>query len=218
MFNPDERHKTIYTQYKRDASNLCDLIDRAYEGVRHEHDFSEFYKNFWDIETATGKWLDIWGVIVAVDRFLDIENDDFFFGFDESDREPFNQGIFFNGVSSGTSVYELGDDVFRRVIIAKAMANIAACDTTSLNSILTFFFEGRGKCYIVQNGTMALTYVFEFELEAWEKALFTQRKVFPHPAGVLVTAEGEEDSEIWGFNEAVDFQTFNNGVFYDGVI
>ena len=72
------RHKTIYTQFKRDSSNLCDLIDRAALGLDVKQDFADFHENFWDIETATGVWLDVWGVIVAVDRFLELPDDGLF--------------------------------------------------------------------------------------------------------------------------------------------
>lgn len=215
MFEPDTRHKTIYTQYKRDSSNFCDIIDRAYEGLKHDFDFDEFYKNFWDIETATGHWLDIWGVIVAVDRYLDVPMEDAFFGMQEGDLLPFNDGIFYDGTETGTSVYKLNDDIFRRVIIAKAMANIVSCDTTSLNQILTFFFEGRGKVYITSNGNMVINYLFEFELVPWERSLFEQNKIFPHPAGVLVNIIYLPDW-LWGFKEAEDYRPFNDGIFYKG--
>lgn len=213
-FVESTRHKTIYTQYKRDNSNLCDIIDRAAIGLSVEQDFQDFYDSFWNIETATGVWLDIWGVIVAVDRYLEIPAVEEYWGFKEKPDLPFNQGVFYNG-QQATNTYALGDDVFRRVIIAKAMANIAACDAFSLNAILSFFFDGRGKCYVTQPGSMVLNYVFEFYLEAWEKALFTQNKIFPRPAGVLVTAL-ELPEELWGFDEATDYQPFDQGVFFSG--
>jgi len=216
MFNPDTRHKTIYTQYKRDNSNLCDIVDRAHLGLNERHDFNEFYENFWDIETATGQWLDIWGVIVAVDRYLSVEQDDYFFGYEEGDRQPFNSGIFYTGENLGTNVFRLNDDVFRRVIIAKAMANIAACDTESLNKILTFFFKDRGKTYVTRIGNMAMNFVFEFELEAWEKALLKRGDIFPRPAGVLVNNIVILPEGLFGFNEGFDYDTFNNGTYYTG--
>ena len=209
----DTRHKTIYTQYKRDSSNLCDLIDRAALGLDVQQDFADFHKNFWDIETATGVWLDVWGVIVAVDRFLELPDDGLFFGTKEGDWLGFNQGVFYNGVQN-TNTYALSDDIFRRVIIAKAMANIAASDATSINSILTYFFAGRGKAYVTQPANMALNYVFEFTLEPWEKALLTQDKIYPRPAGVLLNFI-ELEREYWGFAEG-DYEPFNQGTFYSG--
>lgn len=207
-------HKTIYAQYKRDSSNLCDIIDRAAEGFDVQKDFKDFYDNFWNIETATGVWLDIWGVIVAVDRYLELDANDEFFGFKEGNLKPFNDGVFYSG-STNTNTFALSDDIFRRVLIAKAMANIASCDAGSLNAILTYFFKDRGKAYVTQPENMVMNYIFEFQLEPWERALFVQHKVFPRPAGVLINAI-ELPSELWGFNEAFDYQTFNNGIFYTG--
>jgi len=213
------RHKTIYTQYQRDNSNLADIIDRIALGLSIDSDLQGFYDNFYNINTATGVWLDIWGVIVGVDRYLQVPSDNVFFGFQEGDALPFNDGIFYSGTTT-TDTFALSDDVFRRVLIAKAMANIAACDAFSLNTILTYFFQDRGKCYVTQPANMTMNYIFEFYLTAWEKALFTQHKVFPRPAGVLVNAI-ELPSELWGFNEAFGYEGFgengiDGGIFYSG--
>jgi hypothetical protein len=208
------RDKTIITQYQRDGSNLCDIIERIRLGLSVDNDIQAFYDNFFNINTAKGYWLDVWGVIVGVDRYLQVQSETSNFGFEEAADLPFNDGVFYNGVAT-TDTFALSDDIFRRLLIAKAMANIAACDAFSLNSILTYFFAGRGKCYVTQPANMIMNYVFEFYLEAWEKALFTQHKIFPRPAGVLVNAL-ELPGELWGFNEAFDYQPFNDGIFYSG--
>ena len=209
------RDKTIITQYQRDSSNLCDIIERARLALSIDYDKQQFYDKFFNINTAVGYWLDVWGIIVGIDRYLQVPSNNDFFGYQEStDAQPFNNGVFYNGTQP-TDTYALSDDIFRRVLIAKAMANIASCDAFSLNAILTYFFSGRGRCYITQPANMTMNYIFEFWLEPWEKALSTNRKIFPHPAGVLVNAL-ELPEELWGFNEAFDAQPFNNGIFYTG--
>jgi len=208
------RDKTVITQYQRDNSNLADIIERLRLGLSVDNDIKSFYDNFFNINTATGYWLDVWGVIVGVDRYLQVPSDNTFFGFKEGDALPFDDGIFYSGTQP-TDTYALSDDIFRRVLIAKAMANIASCDASSLNAILSYFFQGRGKAYVTQPANMVMNYVFEFYLEPWERALFTQQKIFPRPAGVYVNAL-ELPEELWGFNEAFDYQPFDNGIFYTG--
>ena len=210
-----ENHKTIIAQYNRDNSNLCTLINQFAEALNIDGDLNEFYHVFWNINTSIGYWLDCWGVIVGVDRYLTIPENEGFFGFDEAtDQLSLNDGIMYIG-ENGTQTFILSDEVFRRVVIAKAMANIAACDAFSLNAIFSYFYAEQGRAYVNSPSTMSINYVHEFYLEPWQKALYTQNKVFPRPAGVLVNIL-ELPDELFGFAEGYDYEGFNSGIIFQG--
>lgn len=145
--------------------------------------FDQFYDLVWNVETAQGWGLDVWGRIVNVSRVLYIPNEELF-GFEESpDSNPFNQGTFYTGTDA-TKNYALSDNAFRRLIYAKALSNI--CDGTlpSINKILMMLFPNYRNCYVYENGAMIITYFFEEALSPIDYAIVTQSGVLPTPAGV----------------------------------
>jgi hypothetical protein len=59
---------------------------------------------------------------------------------------------------------------------------------------------------------MAMRFVFEFSLEAWEKSVLTNGNVMPRPAGVLAYLF-ESPPDVFGFGESADSLPFDDGVF-----
>ena len=57
--------KTLYAQYNRDGGNISLIVDNLRNGLSINSDLTGFYNSFFNINTATGVWLDIWGVIVG---------------------------------------------------------------------------------------------------------------------------------------------------------
>ena len=109
------------------------LIDYRKEYFNQEW-ADEFYSNIWNVDTAQGFGLDIWGRIVVIGRNIEITESDYF-GFSTAPTRswlPFNQGVFYNGAKS-TSVFRLADNAYRAIILAKALSNISATDVRSLN-------------------------------------------------------------------------------------
>ena len=148
----------------------------------------DFYSNIWNVDTARGLGLDIWGRIVVIDRNITIEESDFF-GFSTlpvRSWKPFNQAVFYNG-KKATSVFKLSDTAYRALILAKALSNISATDIPSLNKSLRSLFPGRGNAYVKQIGPMAIEYVFDFFLEPWEQSVVKFSEAMPRPAGVSVS-------------------------------
>src|SRR6478735_4849936 len=86
--------RTIASQYANSAS-LVTLISAANAWLNQSTNFDTFYTNIWNIDSATGIGLDIWGRIVGVQRVLQISAADFF-GFEEAalSAQPFNQAPF----------------------------------------------------------------------------------------------------------------------------
>lgn len=204
-------NQTIISQYAN-RPRIVALIEKMNEYFDQSGLFEAFYDNVWNVETASGFGLDIWGKIVGVGRMLQIPAGNFF-GFSESgDWSPFDDEPFYNGIS-GSGGYNLSDEAYRKLIMLKAMANIAATTVPKINAMLQFIFGGRGRCYINTYGRMRIRYTFEFALHAYERAAMLHSGVFPAPMGVTVYLL--EDAGYFGFSEAGDTATFSDGPMLD---
>lgn len=209
---------TVISQYAN-SPTLLRLVENMAQYIDPSADFLNFFSFVWNVDTAVGFGLDIWGRIVGVSRVLPISGALHDFGFHNSDSppdwEPFNQGPFFNG-NANTGAYTLPDDAYRTLILTKALANITATNAQALNQLVRNLFPGRGKCFVQDLGGMAMSYVFEFTLTSIEYAILTQSGVLPHPAGVLVNVFVVPGTSFVGFSEAGAglYQPFGYGQFY----
>lgn len=173
----------------------------------------EFYDVVWNVDTAQGFGLDVWGRIVAIEdgRYLPIVVGNNF-GFNDAALQswlPFGQGALYDGTPQ-TQTYELADQAFRTLILTKAMANISDCTMPGLNRVLQNLFPGRGRCWVNDLHSMTIRYVFEFDLEPWEKSVIRNDKL-PRPGGVLATVL-QAPADLFGFFEAGESsQTFGHG-------
>jgi hypothetical protein len=210
---------TILSQYAN-SPTLTGLIDYFNQWIDPETDLNNFFDFVWNVDTAVGFGLDIWGRIVNVSRNLQIDNPASYLGFDEAntgtatetDARPFGQGVFYNGPPASTT-FALSDDAYRKLIMVKALANITDCTAASLNALLRFLFEGQGRCYMVDTGGMSIRYVFEFNLSPVELSIMTRSSAVPRPAGVLVQILQLDPSATFGFNEG-GLQPFGQGTFF----
>ncbi|WAX22803.1 hypothetical protein MAJJADAN_00041 [Pseudomonas phage Amjad_SA] len=173
----------------------------------------DFYNVIWNVDTAEGIGLDIWGRIVVIGRDIPVPATEFF-GFHtvpEESWDSFGQESFYNGPSN-SMVYTLADPAYRVLILAKALSNISATDSRSLNRVLQQLFPGRGRAWVNDLGSMSMRFVFEFALEPWEQAVLVNGNVLPRPAGVGATL-AQIPAGTFGFNEAGDCEPFNQGTF-----
>lgn len=209
---------TVISQYANSPTLLA-LIANMDAYLDPTADFQAFYDFVWNVDTAQGFGLDIWGRIVDISRLLTIPNEALSFGFVDhaavTDVVPFNQGPFNNRGIAVTQTYVLSDDAYRVLILCKALANISATTAPALNQLLRNLFPGRGTCYVVDLGGMAMQFAFEFALTVTEYAILTQSNALPHPAGVSVSILQVASTQLWGFTEAGPLaQPFGQGVFY----
>lgn len=208
--------QTIISQYAN-SPTLCQLVENMNGYIDPTTDFAAFYDFVWNVDTAQGFGLDVWGRIVDVSRYLTVTDDLTYFGFNEGDPDyaPFDSAPFYNGAPA-TSTYRLGDDAYRTLILVKALANISATTSPALNQLLRNMFPGRGRCYVNDLGNMMMRYTFEFYLEPFEYAILTQSGALPHPAGVQVSVLQVELPYVFGFSEAGTDSAapFDQGTFY----
>lgn len=206
--------QTIISQYGTSAT-ITKLIRNMNDYLDPRVEFDTFFDFVWNVETAQGFGLDIWGRIVDIGRTLlsppPIDN----FGFNEAgiSAHSFNESPFYDGVPLVSQTYILADDAYRQLILVKALANISATNAQALNQLLQNLFSDRGRCYVNDIGGMRLRYTFEFDLTQYEFAIITQSGAMPHPAGVE-TSMFNSAMPLFGFAEAGPSAVpFGQGVF-----
>ena len=205
--------KTIISQFAN-SPTIVGLVANMNAYVDQSANFQAFYDFVWNVDTAQGFGLDIWGKIVDIRRELQINPSLLNFGFSDGldDYAPFGQAPFYNGAAD-TNTYILADNAYRVLILAKALANISATSAPSLNQLLQNLFPGRGRCYANDLGNMAMRYTFEFYLEPFEIAIVTSSGVLPHCSGVSVSVLQVDIPNAFGF-EGSGLQPFGQGSMY----
>lgn len=211
--------RTIISQYGQ-SPTIRQLIDDMNEYIDPTVDMAAFYNLVWNVDTAVGFGLDIWGRIVGVGRLLRITANDPILGFDNPSTPPdwqtFGHGRFSDGIESGGESYELPDDAYRVLILTKALSNIVATTPRSLNQLLRNLFPGRGRVYVRDLGGMAMQFVFNFSLTPVEYAIVAQSGALPHPAGVFYSVVVNPSPGVFfGFRNSNPGSVlpFNYGIF-----
>lgn len=180
--------QTIISQYAN-SPVILSLIDSASQYIDPAYNMAQFFNLVWNVDTAQGYGLDVWGRIVGVNRILKIPSNQEYFGFEQDTQaEPFNVEPFYAGEII-TQNFALSDDAFRLLILAKAMANITDGSVAAANAILMTLFPNHGNCYMRDNLNMTITWVFGAPLSPVENSIVLQSGVLPKPAGVGATVE-----------------------------
>lgn len=178
---------TILSQYANSPVILA-MIEPFAECVDPTANFDEFFELVFDVDTAIGYGLDVWGRRVGVSRILQISGDSAFLGFTEStDGKSFGYGIWYDGEAL-TNNFALSDDAYRTLILAKALANICDGSIKATNQILiNLFGDTYGNCHCTDGLDMTMTYTFASALSPIDFAIVSQSGVLPRPAGVILT-------------------------------
>lgn len=185
--------QTLLSQYSN-SPTLVQLVKNMNGYLDPSTNINAFYSLVWNVETAVGYGLEVWGRIVGVGRVLQIESV-LYFGFQGpagASGTGFNQGIFYNG-ETVTSNYTLLDDPFRALILAKALANISNATIPAINQILINLFGPDGPLPVAGNSfctdglNMTMTYTFGSPLTPIQLAIVQQSGVLPRPCGVGLT-------------------------------
>jgi hypothetical protein len=220
----EDVEQTILSQYAN-SPTLVQLVQNMNQYIDPSTNFAQFFDFIWNVDTAQGFGLDIWGRIVGVSRVIPIPGTNGSFGFANADvpfdwqnfgnaNAPGSGGPFFAG-QQNTGSFSLNDTAYRTLILAKALANIAATTAPALNQLVTNLFPGRGRAYTQDGRDMTMTYVFEFSLTSIEFAILSFSGVLPHPAGVLTKITVVPVvTGFFGFSEmGLGVVTFGFGVF-----
>jgi len=185
--------RTIESQYGN-SPTIVQLITNMNDYIDPAANIDQFFSMVWNVDTAVGHGLDIWGRIVGVGRVLQISSTANlgFTGPSGASGDPFNQSPFYHG-GPITSNYALSDDAFRALILAKALANICNATCQAINQILINLFSPMGalmflgQAYVTDGLNMTMTYTFTAALDPVQTAIVYQSGVLPRPAGVSST-------------------------------
>ncbi|MBS3894717.1 DUF2612 domain-containing protein [Serratia marcescens] len=184
--------KTTQVQYS--ASPGINGIIASFEAAESLDGFTdEFLTHVWDIDTCGTFGLDIWGKIVGVSRTIRVDFEPDYFGFREARNPttpnysmPFNQAPFYRGEAL-SGVVRLENEPYRRLIKAKAFANITDATIPAINRFLTMLFRDQGKVYCTSGRDMTMSIVFEFVPSLSDVAIVQNPDVMPAPSGVSVS-------------------------------
>lgn len=193
---------TVISQYAN-SPTILQLCNNLNQYIDQSANFANFFNFVWNVDTAVGFGLDIWGKIVGVSRLLQIPNSTQYVGFYQpsesqpaqdwtpagSSQPPYNNppvgGAFYTG-HNATEAYLLPDDAYRQLILAKAFANICTTTAPAINQILQNLY-GQGTAFVLNTGPMAISYNLTFTPTAIQLAILEQSGVIPTPPGVSVT-------------------------------
>lgn len=185
---PFDWTQTLYSQYAN-SPVLTQWLDFFSQWIDANASVDSFYDNMWNIQTAQGYGLDVWGRIVGVNRVITIVASQYL-GFEEAGDTVFENtwgyGIWYSGETIGTSSYALSDSAFRQLILAKAATNIWNGSIPGLNAILRLLFPGQ-IVYCTDGGNGTMTYTFGFLLTPVQLSIAQTPGILPRPAGVLAT-------------------------------
>lgn len=151
--------KTIISQYAN-SDVLTTLITNFDSYIDPTKNLENFFDFIWNVDTAQGYGLDVWGRIVGVGRNLQLPGALRFFGFEEmgtiTGADPFNVSPFYTGQTL-TQTFRLSDLAYRKLVLAKALSNISDGSIPSINQLLINLFgaEGRGNCYVTDGHQVA---------------------------------------------------------------
>ena len=179
-----------------------------------------------DVDSATGRNLDIIGRIVGVDRLVDSIVEPINFGFSDN---PNARGFACRGDSSVISApfacrgsqeltaLQLDDDAFRQIIRAKIAVNntsayVVSDDYISIEEVVQVAFNGLA--YVVDNQDMTLTLHISFSFEDEYLRLIRELNLLPKPQGVryndFIRVELDRTFGFADNQNAVGFNDRNN--------
>lgn len=187
--------QTLLSQYC-DSPTIKGMLQSFNDAIDPAADIAAFYLNIWNVATAVGNGLDIWGQIVGVSRYLQIPSSPYL-GYKEAytaptaatGPQPFNQAPLYNGVQA-TNTFALSDAQYRQLIMVKAAANISNLSIPQINALLRAEFgtnngtDPYGPAYVQDLGNMTFNYYLNFHPNAAQIAIITNSGVFPRPSGV----------------------------------
>lgn len=181
FFNPQQ---TLLSEYAN-SPILLELIDDFAQWLDPASRFTDFFNMMWNIDTAQGFGLDVWGRILGVNRVLQVPTGEYLGFGSDAQAKPFGFGIFYSGTRL-TSNVALTDLAYRSLLLAKAALNITNASVPAINIILLNLF---GNGYVRDNQDMTMTYVFSETLTPEQTAIVFQSGVLPKPCGVSFDVE-----------------------------
>ena len=199
----------VQSQYAG-SPRMVAILEGCREHILPDADIALFYDKLFNVETAQGHGLDVWGRIVGVERTIpEVELDD-------GDIVP-----------TGNTI-TLDDDGYRKLIMHKAASNIMDSTLYSMNYLLKKLYPEH-TCYVqlasqytesggiyTDNNPMEIVYFFNGEdLTATELSVFAYIGDYNRGAGVGWNINEFKTDFVFGFYGSL-LQPFDQGTFVFG--
>ena len=190
----------IQSQYAASV-RITELLQSCKDHILPDTDIALFYDKMFNIQTAEGYGLDVWGEIIGISRYI------------QSYADP-------------TATLTLDDENYRRLLFVKAAANIMDSTLYSMNYILKKLYPDL-TCYVqlatswrtdgdyTYNETpMEINFVFfNHHLTDLERSIFEVVGSFNRGAGVYWNLVEYIQDDIFGFKGSL-LQPFDQGIFF----
>lgn len=180
----------IQSQYSASKTILA-LAAGFQERIDPRADLETFYTKCVDIYTAEGAGLDNWGSILTMGRVI---------------TDP----------DTGVS-FSLDDEQYRLLLLYKALANISASDSATLNKLLSVLVDTgvggfSGAAYVLEIGTMVIRWVFESFMDEVQLAVFKVAGQLARGGGVGWELYAVNPQQVFGFDGS-GMHPFNQAPF-----
>ena len=190
----------IQSQYAASV-RITALLQSAKDHILPDADIALFYDNMFNVLTAQGVGLDVWGNIVGMTRYI------------PSHEDP-------------TITLTLDDDNYRKLIMHKAAANIMDSTLYSMNTLLKQLYPNY-TCYVqlasnfqtdgdrtYDANPMSINYIFiNHRLDNLERSIFDAVGDLNRGAGVEWNLYEYMQEDIFGYRDSL-LQPFDQGVFF----
>lgn len=167
---------SIQSQYAA-SSNINAVVAGFARLIDPYTDIQAFYDELFNIMSARGVGLDVWGDILQISRVIRINE---------------------------TTSLTLDDDHYRALLLYKALANISSSDVATLNRLLQTLMETGidvfdGHAYVLETGPMKIRWVFEYFLNELQLAIFRTAGTLARGAGVGWELYAVDPDKVFGF-------------------
>lgn len=181
---------TIQSQYAA-SERITGIAEIAQDRMDLTRPFDLFYDNIFNIYTARGYGLDLWGRIVGIGRTI---------------LDPV----------ANVSL-TLDDSDYRPLLLYKALANISASTAAAQNQLLnTLIATGVGgfptSGYVLEVDVMVIRWVFEGGLDDMQRTIFYVAGQLARGAGVGWELYTVPPDEVFGFDGS-EMNPFNQAPF-----
>ncbi|MGL5396497.1 MAG: DUF2612 domain-containing protein [Shewanella sp.] len=167
-----------------ESPNYLSII-RAIARTYDDQDAVLEYIGKLDVYTARGVWLDLIGSIVGAARRVDIGLKYTYFGYSNLDSVAagYGKGRYWHYGAPSSASNLLGDEEYRRVILAKAAQNAGDCSHISVVEVMQKVLD-TSKVFSFNGGNGNLDIMFEGAISDNMLALIKSGKIIPTSAGV----------------------------------
>lgn len=190
----------IQSQYAASV-RITAILQSCKDHILPDADIALFYDKMFNIQTAEGYGLDVWGNIIGISRYI------------QSHDDP-------------SETLTLDDENYRKLLFVKAAANIMDSSMYSLNYIIKKLYPNL-TCYvqlasnwqeddgfIYDANPMEINFIFfNHHLSDLERSIFDVVGSFNRGAGVGWNLLEYIQDDVFGFKGS-ELQPFDQGVFF----